>query len=58
MQIVELDEGGNHPDENAVQDYCQKVTGGRTVPRVWVGGKFIGGGDEVAAAVKKGTLKK
>lgn len=55
IQVEELD---NNPDGNAIQDYCNKITGARTVPRVWVNGKFVGGGDEVAAGVKKGKLKK
>ena len=36
-------------DCNAIQDYLLKITGARTVPRVFVDKKFIGGGSEVKA---------
>jgi len=38
------------------QDALMQITGGRSVPRVFVGGKFIGGGDETAALHKSGQL--
>jgi glutaredoxin 3 len=34
-----------------------KVTGGRTVPRVFINGKCIGGGDDTAKMEKDGKLK-
>lgn len=40
----------------AVQDALAEVTGGRSVPRVFVGGKFIGGGDDTAAKAASGEL--
>ena len=43
---------------NAIQDYMQSITGGRSVPRVFVKGKFYGGGDETAAGARSGDLKK
>jgi glutaredoxin 3 len=52
--VLELDE---RDDGDAVQDYLQKLTGGRSVPRVFIGGQFIGGGDDTAAAHAKGELK-
>jgi len=36
----------------------KQLTGGRSVPRVFIGGKFIGGGDETMAAHKGGKLEK
>ena len=36
----------------------RELTGGRSVPRVFIGGKFIGGGDETVAAHKAGKLDK
>lgn len=33
------------PQGNEVQDALQPITGRRTVPQVFVGGKFIGGCD-------------
>lgn len=43
-------------DGSDIQDYLQQVTGGRTVPRVFVKGKFIGGGTEVKALQDQGKL--
>lgn len=40
----------------AVQDALLDVTGGRSVPRVFVGGQFIGGGDDTAAKASSGEL--
>ncbi|KAI6218238.1 Glutaredoxin 2 [Aphelenchoides fujianensis] len=42
--LFELDE---HEHGDLIQDALQRETGGRSVPRVFVGGKFIGGGDDV-----------
>ncbi|XP_046346534.1 glutaredoxin-1-like [Haliotis rufescens] len=42
---------------SAIQDYLLKITGGRSVPRVFINGKFLGGGDETVAADKSGELK-
>ena len=33
-----------------MQKYMARLTGGRSVPRVFVGGKFVGGGDEIETA--------
>jgi len=38
------------------QDALQEITGARSVPRVFVGGKFIGGGSETEALHKSGKL--
>ena len=40
-----------------VQDALLELTGGRSVPRVFVDGKFIGGGDDTAAMARDGRLK-
>ena len=40
-----------------VQDALLKLTGARAVPRVFVDGKFIGGGDDTAAMARDGRLK-
>jgi glutaredoxin 3 len=39
------------------QDYLGKITPGRSVPRVFIGGTFIGGGDDTAAQHANGQLK-
>jgi len=55
IEIMEIE---NHPNMSEIQDYMLQVTGGRTVPRVFIGGKFIGGGDETMSAHKNGSLEK
>lgn len=53
--VWELDE---RDDGAAIQAYLGKKTGASTVPRVFVGGKFLGGGDDTARAARDGTLVK
>ena len=55
LEIMEIDKS---KDMAEIQDYMMEMTGGRSVPRVFIGGKFIGGGDETVAAHKKGKLQK
>jgi glutaredoxin 3 len=50
---VELDLMDN---ASAIQDALKIVTGGRTVPRVFVGGEFIGGGDDTVEKGQSGEL--
>merc|ERR1712179_94641 len=45
-------------DCQAIQDYMQKITGARSVPRVFINGKFEGGGDDISAKCSSGELKK
>ncbi|KAL8565239.1 hypothetical protein ACOMHN_001137 [Nucella lapillus] len=52
-EVVEID---GDPKCSDIQDLMQKMTGGRSVPRVFVKGKFIGGGDDVVAMGKSGKL--
>lgn len=33
------------------------ITGGRSVPRVFIGGQFIGGGDDTARKASNGELE-
>lgn len=54
---IEIQEIENDKDCNEIQDYMRELTGGRSVPRVFIGGKFIGGGDETVAADKSGKLQ-
>merc|ERR1712241_874368 len=53
-QILKID---NDEDCNEIQDFMKKLTGGRSVPRVFIGGKFLGGGDETEAAHREGRLQ-
>jgi len=41
-----------------IQDYLLKITGGRTVPRVFINQKFVGGGSELKAFYESGELSK
>jgi len=54
-KIIEL---GGHSEASQIQDYLSELTGGRTVPRVFVKGKFIGGGDDTVRLFKSGELAK
>ncbi|EER15096.1 glutaredoxin-1, putative [Perkinsus marinus ATCC 50983] len=53
-KVIELDE---REDCSDIQDYLGQLTGARSVPRVFVNGKFIGGGDDTVAKVKSGELR-
>ncbi|KAH0547251.1 glutaredoxin-like isoform X1 [Cotesia glomerata] len=55
FKVIELDE---EDDCAGYQDALGEITGARTVPRVFVNGKFIGGGDKVAEMLKTGELAK
>ena len=55
IKIMEIE---NDPDCEEIQKYMQKLTGGRTVPRVFIQGKCIGGGSEAADAHESGQLRK
>ncbi|XP_064116053.1 uncharacterized protein LOC135221948 [Macrobrachium nipponense] len=52
-EVYEIDK---EKDGVAVQDVLDIMTGARTVPRVFVGGKFIGGGTETRQLYKDGKL--
>jgi glutaredoxin 3 len=44
------------PDMDFIQDVLNDMTGARTVPRVFIGGKFIGGGDDTVKLFQEGKL--
>ncbi|ODM98193.1 Myosin heavy chain 95F [Orchesella cincta] len=46
-----------HPQGNLVQDILLEMTGARTVPRVFINGKCIGGGSDTVALFKSGELQ-
>lgn len=52
---LELD---NRHDGNLIQNILGEMTDASTVPRVFVDGKFIGGGIEVKKLYESGELKK
>ena len=47
----------NHPEMNPIQDYFKELTGARSVPRVFIGGKSIGGCDDTKALASAGKLE-
>ena len=46
----------NRADMAEIQDYLQQITGGRTVPRVFIGGKSVGGCDDTVRLVEQNKL--
>ncbi len=52
--VIELE---NRSDMDAIQDYLNTLTGGRSVPRVFIGGKFVGGGTDIEKLSKENKLK-
>lgn len=54
FQVMEIENDGNM---DAIQDHMKKITGARSVPRVFVNGNCIGGGTETSQYVKSGKLQ-
>ncbi|XP_038661169.1 glutaredoxin-1 [Scyliorhinus canicula] len=54
LQIYDIT---GYSDMKNVQDYLQKKTGARTVPRVFIGTECVGGGSDVQQLEKEGLLK-
>ncbi|XP_056270880.1 glutaredoxin 2 isoform X1 [Pseudoliparis swirei] len=52
-KAVELDE---HNDGRGVQEALAQITGARTVPRVFINGKCIGGGSDTKQLYQQGKL--
>ena len=53
-KAIELDA---RADGQQIQDIMLQMTGARSVPRVFVNGKFVGGGDDTCALAASGKLK-
>ena len=54
--VLELDQLPSKTDQ--YQEELGKLTGARTVPRVFINGKCIGGGDDTGALEQKGDLQR
>lgn len=54
FEVLEIE---NDANMNAIQDHMAKITGARSVPRVFINGKFEGGCDGIVAKQKSGALK-
>jgi len=52
----EVEEIDSRSDCDKLQDIFAKITGAKTVPRVFVGGKCLGGGTEVYSMHNQGKL--
>jgi glutaredoxin 3 len=50
QHIKELDQ---LPNTNEYQDYLEKITGGKTVPRIFINHKFFGGCSDVVRSIRK-----
>ncbi|CAE7237391.1 Glrx [Symbiodinium sp. CCMP2592] len=60
-EVLELEDMSKKPlvkDEAAVLDYMQQRTGARSVPRLFIAGKFIGGCDDAVTMANSGELQK
>merc|ERR1711972_1137098 len=55
FKVMEIE---NRKDCAQIQAYMKKKTGAQSVPRVFVNGKFIGGGDDVVKKMQSGELAK
>lgn len=55
ITVLELDQ---RDDGAAIQDELASLTGGRSVPRVFINQKFIGGGDDTERLAGNGELAK
>lgn len=55
MMVIELDQRSDAEDIQAV---LGELTGARTVPRVFINGKFVGGGTDIKRLYDQGTLQK
>jgi glutaredoxin 3 len=54
FNVMEIE---NDPECSAIQDYLLSITNGRSVPRVFIDGVFIGGGDETDQLARSGKLE-
>ncbi|CAE7733266.1 Glrx [Symbiodinium sp. KB8] len=60
-EVLELEDMNKKPlvkDEAAVLDYMQQRTGARSVPRLFIAGKFVGGCDDAVTMASSGELQK
>ena len=53
FKVMEIED---MPECQEIQDHMQKLTGARSVPRVFINEKFVGGGSEMKAYLEKGQL--
>ncbi|CAL1144018.1 unnamed protein product [Cladocopium goreaui] len=60
LEVLELADMDKRPlvkDPAAIMDYMEKITGARTVPRLFIAGKFVGGYDDIVRMSQSGELQ-
>eukprot|EP00435_Cladocopium_sp_Y103_P012386 s2442_g3.t1 len=60
VEVMELADMNKQPlvkDPAAIMDYMEKITGARTVPRLFIAGKFVGGCDDIVRMSQSGELQ-
>eukprot|EP00490_Sorites_sp_Unknown_P007111 CAMPEP_0114674340 /NCGR_PEP_ID=MMETSP0191-20121206/46165_1 /TAXON_ID=126664 /ORGANISM="Sorites sp." /LENGTH=81 /DNA_ID=CAMNT_0001941295 /DNA_START=192 /DNA_END=437 /DNA_ORIENTATION=+ len=55
--VMEMDQELSGDEMSTLQDHFLKTTGARSVPRVFIDGDCIGGGDDVRSLAERGELK-
>ena len=56
-EYIAIREIDSDPNCEEIQNYMKGLTGERSVPRVFIGGKCIGGADETSSLHNKGQLE-
>lgn len=56
VHVYMLDEELQWNEMDEMQDYFKSITGARSVPRVFIDGRFIGGGDDIVSLHQRGEL--
>ncbi|CAG9538304.1 unnamed protein product [Cercopithifilaria johnstoni] len=57
VDVMEWIDINKRSDGKEILDYIEQITGSRRVPRIFIGGEFFGGCDEICAAKKDGVLE-
>merc|ERR1712107_616563 len=55
--VMEMDKELGYEEMSKLQDFFRDTTGARSVPRVFIGGKCIGGGSETQGLYDVGQLQ-
>ena len=57
IEILDIDKRLNDEDRAELVQYMMELTGARTFPRVFIGGKFIGGSSDTLDLDNNGQLE-
>uniref|UniRef100_A0A915PP93 Glutaredoxin domain-containing protein n=1 Tax=Setaria digitata TaxID=48799 RepID=A0A915PP93_9BILA len=58
QDVMEWIDINKRPDGRKILNYTRQITGSRTLPRIFIGGEFFGGCNELYASKKNGVLEK